>query len=51
MYYSGNYAIHGAYWHSDFGADISNGCINLPVGQAAWLFNWAEVGTMVVIEP
>jgi lipoprotein-anchoring transpeptidase ErfK/SrfK len=51
MYYSGNYAIHGAYWHSDFGSAISNGCINLPVGQAAWLFDWADVGTTVVIEP
>jgi lipoprotein-anchoring transpeptidase ErfK/SrfK len=51
MYYSGSYAIHGAYWHSDFGSAISNGCINLPVGQAAWLFDWADIGTTVVIEP
>lgn len=51
MYYSGNYAIHGAYWHSEFGSAISNGCINLPVGQAAWLFDWADVGTTVIIDP
>ncbi|GAB4384887.1 MAG: hypothetical protein Kow00121_49010 [Elainellaceae cyanobacterium] len=51
MYYSGNYAIHGAYWHDQFGSAISNGCVNLPVEQAQWLFNWASIGTPVVIEP
>lgn len=49
MYYSGNYAIHGAYWHSQFGTPVSSGCINLPVGEAQWLFNWAQVGTPVVV--
>jgi lipoprotein-anchoring transpeptidase ErfK/SrfK len=51
MYYSGNYAIHGAYWHSEFGSAISNGCVNLPVAQAAWLYDWADIGTTVVIKP
>lgn len=51
MFYSGNYAIHGAYWHEQFGSPVSSGCINLPIDQAAWLYNWAEVGTPVVVEP
>lgn len=51
MFYSGNYAIHGTYWHEEFGSPVSSGCINLPIDQAAWLFNWAEVGTPVVVEP
>ena len=25
MYYSGNYAIHGAYWHNNFGVPMSHG--------------------------
>lgn len=51
MFYSGSYAIHGAYWHEQFGSPVSSGCINLPVEQAAWLFNWANVGTTVIVQP
>jgi lipoprotein-anchoring transpeptidase ErfK/SrfK len=50
MYFSGSYAIHGAYWHDDFGSPISSGCINMPVDAAAWLFNWAGVGTSVIVQ-
>ncbi|HEY9707883.1 MAG TPA: L,D-transpeptidase, partial [Oculatellaceae cyanobacterium] len=49
MYYQGNYAIHGAYWHNSFGTPISHGCVNVAVNHARWLFNWASVGTPVVI--
>jgi lipoprotein-anchoring transpeptidase ErfK/SrfK len=49
MYYSGNYAIHGAYWHNRFGTPVSHGCINVAVNHARWLFNWAKVGTPVVV--
>lgn len=50
MYFSGSYAIHGAYWHSNFGTPVSSGCINVPVEGAAWLFDWAGVGTAVVVQ-
>ncbi|MBF2075302.1 MAG: L,D-transpeptidase [Synechococcales cyanobacterium C42_A2020_086] len=50
MYFSGSYAIHGAYWHDNFGSPVSSGCINVPVEQAAWLFNWATIGTRVVVQ-
>lgn len=49
MYYSGSYAIHGAYWHQNFGTRISHGCVNLAPNHAKWLFNWASVGTPVII--
>ncbi len=51
QYYSGGYAIHGAYWHRNFGTPVSHGCINLAVDHAKWLFNWSEVETPVVIHP
>ncbi|MEI6429186.1 MAG: L,D-transpeptidase [Pseudanabaena sp. ELA607] len=49
MYYDGNYAIHGAYWHRKFGVPVSRGCINLDPDQAARLFRWTDVGTPIVI--
>jgi lipoprotein-anchoring transpeptidase ErfK/SrfK len=49
MYFRGGYAIHGAYWAKYFGGQISHGCVNMNLKDAAWLFNWAPVGTRVVI--
>lgn len=47
MYFFQGYGIHGTYWHNKFGRPMSHGCVNLPVDQAEWIFNWAEVGTPV----
>ncbi|UBF23613.1 L,D-transpeptidase [Kovacikia minuta CCNUW1] len=49
MFYSGGYAIHGAYWHNRFGTPVSHGCVNVAVDHAGWLFKWASVGTPVVV--
>lgn len=49
MYFYRGYALHGTYWHSNFGRPMSHGCVNLSVADAEWLFNWAEVGTPVVV--
>jgi lipoprotein-anchoring transpeptidase ErfK/SrfK len=49
MYFHRGYGIHGTYWHSNFGQQMSHGCVNLPTAEAKWLFNWAEVGTPVSI--
>ncbi|MCS6772719.1 MAG: L,D-transpeptidase [Anaerolineae bacterium] len=46
----GGYAIHGAYWHNNFGTPMSHGCINMPVREAGWLYRWAPVGTPVVVQ-
>ncbi|MEC4814694.1 MAG: L,D-transpeptidase [Scytonema sp. PMC 1069.18] len=50
MYYSGGYAIHGAYWHRKFGTPVSHGCVNVAPNHAKWLFDWASLGTPVVIQ-
>ena len=49
MYYDGGMAIHGAYWHNNFGTPVSHGCTNVAVDRAEWLFEWASVGTPVVV--
>lgn len=36
----GGYAIHGAYWHNNFGAPMSHGCINVRPDHAQWLYRW-----------
>lgn len=47
MYFYQGYALHGTYWHSNFGHPMSHGCVNLSTPDAGWLFNWASVGTLV----
>jgi lipoprotein-anchoring transpeptidase ErfK/SrfK len=49
MYINGGVALHGTYWHHRFGtgARLSHGCVNLPLDAAAWLFDWAPLGTPV----
>ncbi len=49
MFFYRGYALHGTYWHSNFGQPMSHGCINLTQADAAWLYGWAPVGTLVVI--
>lgn len=49
MYFYQAYAIHGAYWHNNFGRPASHGCVNVPLASAEWLYNWADVGTQVEI--
>jgi lipoprotein-anchoring transpeptidase ErfK/SrfK len=47
MYFYLGYGIHGTYWHNNFGQPMSHGCVNAPTPDAQWLYNWAEVGTLV----
>lgn len=42
QYFHKGYALHGAYWHDDFGRTHSHGCINLSPADAAWLFRWTD---------
>ncbi len=42
-------ALHGAYWHDSFGQRMSHGCINLPLDVAAYLYDWAPLGTAVTV--
>lgn len=45
-----NFYIHGAYWHNKFGQPMSHGCVNVSYKNMPALYNWAEVGTRVVIK-
>ena len=49
MYFYGGYGLHGVTWHGNFGHPMSHGCINEPNDMAAWLFAFADVGTLVNI--
>lgn len=40
-------SFHGTYWHNDFGAPHSHGCINLAPYAAKWLYRW----TAPIVEP
>ncbi len=48
MYFYRGYAIHGAYWHNNFGTPMSHGCVNLSLPDAEWFYNWAPMETKVV---
>ena len=43
------HAIHGTYWHENFGTPMSHGCINLPMDVADWMYEWAPMGMAVLI--
>lgn len=50
MYFTNEgHALHGTYWHSNFGKPMSHGCVNLPIDKAEWLYWWAKIGTPVMI--
>ncbi len=46
----GGYYIHGAYWHNNFGKPMSHGCINVSYAEMQSLYEWADVGTKLIIE-
>jgi hypothetical protein len=35
-------AIHGTYWHNDYGRRHSHGCVNVTSEAAQWIFRWVE---------
>ena len=49
MYFYSGYAIHGAYWHNNFGVPMSHGCVNMRTNEAEMLYNWAPAGTEVYV--
>lgn len=51
-YFYRDYAIHGNYWRpvSYFGnINASHGCVGIVNTDAEWIYNWAPVGTPVVV--
>jgi hypothetical protein len=50
MYFTDvGHALHGTYWHNNFGQVMSHGCVNLPMDVAEWMYGWAPIGTPVLI--
>jgi hypothetical protein len=42
QYFNGGYALHGAFWHAEFGHVKSHGCVNLAPWDAKALFGWTD---------
>ncbi|WP_394214544.1 L,D-transpeptidase [Brachybacterium vulturis] len=49
QYFHRGFGFHGAPWRSSFGYSGSHGCINMPVSDAKWLYDWASIGTKTVV--
>jgi len=49
MYFDERRAIHGAYWRANLGFSQSHGCINMSIGDAQWIYNWANIGDWVYV--
>jgi LysM repeat protein len=50
MYFYKGYGLHGTYWHSNFGHQMSHGCVNMPTSEAEWAYNWSDYGTPVTVQ-
>ena len=42
QYFNGGYALHGAFWHAEFGRVKSHGCVNLAPWDAKGIFGWTD---------
>ncbi len=51
MYFYRGYAVHGTYWHNNFGTPMSHGCVNMTIPDSEWIYNFASVGTLVNVHP
>ncbi|HBX70370.1 MAG TPA: hypothetical protein DEH25_13570 [Chloroflexi bacterium] len=49
MYFDNARALHGAYWRANLGFPQSHGCVNMSIGDARWLFDWAKEGDFVYV--
>ena len=36
------FALHGAYWHNNFGHTMSHGCVNMRIVDAEKLYYWVH---------
>jgi hypothetical protein len=62
---AGGFFLHDSWWHTVYGPGTNgwhydpkygwqwgtHGCVAMPYSAAQWLYNWAPIGTTVVIEP
>ncbi len=50
VYFYAGYALHGTYWHDNFGQPMSHGCVNLPTPEAEWFYTFADIGTPIHVQ-
>ena len=43
------HAIHYAWWHDNFGVPMSFGCVNMRLSTARFFWQWAGIGTPILI--
>ena len=49
VYFYKGYAIHGTYWHNNFGHPMSHGCVNLSIENAKLIYNFMDYDTPIII--
>lgn len=49
VYFYKDFALHGTYWHQNFGQRMSHGCINLSIPDAKCLYQKLKIGDLVVV--
>ncbi len=49
LYFDGDRALHGAFWHNSFGYQKSHGCVNMSVGDAKWVYDFLGEGSSVYV--
>ena len=62
---TGGFFLHDSWWHTVYGPGTNewhydprygwqwgtHGCVAMPLSSAAWLYNWAPIGTTVQVNP
>jgi hypothetical protein len=42
MYFYNDFGLHGAYWHDNYGHQMSHGCVNMRPIDAKFIFDWSD---------
>jgi hypothetical protein len=42
MFFYGDFGLHGAYWHDNYGHTMSHGCVNMRPIDAEVIYNWSD---------
>jgi hypothetical protein len=45
MYFNGDEAFHGVYWHNNFGTPQSHGCVGMPNYRAKQIYDWSPTAS------
>lgn len=48
-YFYKDYGFHTAYWHNNFGQPMSHGCVNMREAEAKIVYDFAPIGTTVIV--